>query len=78
MDRESKKHDFIASLEVGIENETAENPYSGEKVVLSPLAVALYDFIIGCQALGAGGEEFGLALEIFMEKWPEEYMVLLD
>ena len=78
MDKESKKHDFIASLEVGVENEPVENPYSGEKAVLCPLAVALYDFIIGCQALNTDDERFSLALEIFMEKWPEEYMVLLD
>ena len=65
----------MEDLLVGTEHETVTNPYSGESCVLCPLAVALYDYILGCESLG---EPFGEALSIFYDKWPEEYMILLD
>ena len=53
------------------------NPYSGEKVMLEPIAVAVYDCIKGAEALG----EFDTVekgIDWFREHYPKEYMVLLD
>lgn len=70
------------------EGATRRNPYSGEEVWLCPLAVSLYDFIIAAQfiALIMEGErgyktvciDFERAQHIFRQKWPDEYMKLLD
>ena len=54
-----------------------QNPYSSEGVLLEPDAVAVYDYIKGCEALGeTKGLHKGLAW--FMEHEPSAYMVLLD
>jgi len=52
-----------------------ENPFSGEKCILCPEAIAVYDYIKGAEYLGLS---FQKQLQYFMEKWPEEYMTLLD
>lgn len=53
------------------------NPYSGEKVMLEPIAVAVYDCIKGAEML----EDFDVVekgIEWFQKHYPKEYMVLLD
>jgi len=53
------------------------NPYSGEKVMLEPLAVAVYDCIKGAEML----EDYDTVekgIEWFQKHYPKEYMVLLD
>ena len=53
------------------------NPYSGEKVTLEPIAVAVYDCIKGAEMM----EDYELmqkGLDWFSEHYPKEYMVLLD
>ena len=53
------------------------NPYSGEKVMLEPIAVAVYDCIKGAEMLeDFDGVEKGI--EWFQKHYPKEYMVLLD
>jgi len=69
---------IIDDLEIGIESEEVENPYSGVKVLLEPKAVALYDFIKDCEALGKYGKDFDQARYAFAELWPDAYMKLLD
>ena len=62
---------------IGTEKEIIENPFSNEKVELCPEAVALYDYIRGCEATG-NHDGFHTALDIFIKNWPKEYMILLD
>lgn len=67
----------IGKLEVFDKGEAVQNPFSGESVGLEPEAVALYDYIKGCEMMQRyEGMEKGLS--IFRTRWPEEYMTLLD
>jgi len=53
------------------------NPYSGEKVMLEPIAVAVYDCIKGAEMMG----DYGMVekgIDWFIEHYPKEYGVLLD
>lgn len=53
------------------------NPYSGETVMLEPVAVAVYDCIKGAEYI----EDYDIVQKgiAWFQKWyPEEYMVLLD
>jgi hypothetical protein len=53
------------------------NPFSGEKVMLEPIAVAVYDCIKGAEMMGDHGMvEKGI--EWFITHYPKEYGVLLD
>jgi hypothetical protein len=54
-----------------------ENPYSGQKIMLEPIAVAVYDCIKGAEML----EDYDMmqkGMDWFAEHYPDEYMVLLD
>ena len=53
------------------------NPYSGEKVMLEPIAVAVYDAIKGAEMLNYY-ETVEAGIDWFKEHYPKEYMVLLD
>ena len=53
------------------------NPFSGEKVMLEPIAVAVYDCIKGAEMLGEY-ETVQQGIDWFIEHYPEEYGVLLD
>jgi hypothetical protein len=64
-------------LFIGSESEVISNPYSGESVLLEPLAVAVYDTIKGAEVI----EDYPRVrkgLEWFRKNYPKEYMVLLD
>ena len=53
------------------------NPYSGEKVMLEPIAVAVYDCINGAEML----EDYDMVqkgVDWFITHYPKEYGVLLD
>jgi len=53
------------------------NPFSGEKVMLEPIAVAVYDCIKGAEMI----EDYNIVekgIEWFQKHYPKEYMVLLD
>lgn len=54
-----------------------KNPYSGEKVILQPTAVAVYDCIKGAEMMNYH-ETVEAGLDWFREHYPKEYMVLLD
>ena len=53
------------------------NPFSGEKVMLEPIAVAVYDCIKGAEMLGEY-DTVQKGVDWFIEHYPEEYGVLLD
>lgn len=80
---------LIKQLQIGKESEEVENELSGQKVMLEPKAVALFDFIKGAEYMvwmsASGGshstqeiKQFNVAKELFRKLYPEEYMVLLD
>ena len=53
------------------------NTYSGEKIMLEPIAVAVYDCIKGAEML----EDYDTVqkgVDWFIEHYPEAYQVLLD
>ena len=55
----------------------SSNPFSGEKVMLEPIAVAVYDCIKGAEMMG----DYGMVekgIDWFIEHYPKEYGVLLD
>ena len=54
-----------------------QNPYSGESVMLEPVAVAVYDCIKGAEYI----EDHDIVRKgiSWFQKWyPKEYMILLD
>jgi hypothetical protein len=53
------------------------NPFSGEGVVLTPEAIAVYDTIKGCEMIG-DYKMMEKGLRWFRQYFPAEYMVLLD
>jgi hypothetical protein len=67
----------IDSLQIGTQKELVTNPFSGNSVELEPEALALYDYIKGCEASGFN-DKLRQALYIFRKKWANEYMTLLD
>ena len=53
------------------------NPYSGQKIMLEPIAVSVYDCIKGAEML----EDYDTVqkgIDWFIEHYPEAYQVLLD
>ena len=67
------------------EPEEIKNPYSGEKVMLEPEAVAVYDCIKGAEHLADPNngddprwETVRKGLDWFRKHFPKEYMKLLD
>ena len=67
----------FAGLHVGTQPESVTNRFSGETVELDPVAVAMYDAIIGAESL----EMYSMmqdGLSWFREYYPSEFMVLLD
>ena len=53
------------------------NPYSGQKVMLEPIAVAVYDCVIGAE-MTEDNKIMEQGIAWFQEHYPKEYMVLLD
>jgi|GEM_PF-4597697 len=83
---------IIAHLDVLNNSEIVENRYTKVKVELEPVAVALYDYIIGIEAMLNCDfgfnltspvienmiEKFTLCKLYFNIKYRREYMLLLD
>ena len=53
------------------------NPISGEKVMLEPIAVAVYDCIKGAEMMG-DDDMVEKGIDWFREHYPKEYWVLID
>ena len=53
------------------------NPYSGEKVMLEPIAVAVYDCIKGAEMLG-NYDTMDKGIDWARKYYPDLYMKLLD
>ena len=59
------------------EAEEITNKFSGEKVMLPPDAVAVYDTIKGAELVG-NADHLRKGLDWFIKNEPEAYMKLLD
>lgn len=68
---------FMKKLLIGTENEKVTNPFSKVEVELCAEAVALYDFIAGCQ-FASNNLYLYVARDIFLNNWPKEYMALIE
>jgi hypothetical protein len=53
------------------------NAFSGEKAMLNPTAVAVYDMIKGAEMFG-DYDKMEKGLDWFMRHYPKEYVTLLD
>ena len=72
------KKTLLAKLDLRDEGEERANFFSPEnKCFLDPLGVALHDFIKGSELLERY-DDLRIGLDIFRQKYPEEYYVLLD
>ena len=66
-----------AGLQVGTNPEVVKNRFSGDEVELEPIAVAMYDAIMGAERL----ELYDMmqeGLTLFRKYHPKAYMTLLD
>jgi len=57
--------------------EEITNKFSGEKVMLEPDAVAVYDTIKGAELVG-NADHLRKGIAWFQKYYPKEYMILLD
>ena len=80
-----KKRPLPFPCQVLEDEEEIQNPYSGEKVMLEPDAVAVYDSIKGAEMLADPNngddpkwEIVRKGLDWFRKHFPKEYMALLD
>ena len=64
-------------LTVGKKSEVVKNRFSGEPIELEPLAVAMYDAIMGYEAFGLY-DRMQEGLTWFRKYYPKAYHVLLD
>ena len=66
-----------AGLQVGTNSEVVKNRFSGDAVELEPQAVAMYDAIMGAEAMGLY-DMMQEGLTWFRKYHPKAYMTLLD
>ena len=59
------------------ESKEIANPYTGEKALLTPEAIAVYDTIKGAEMLGKY-ETMETGIAWFQTNYPKEYFILLD
>ena len=62
---------------IDTEPQEVQNPYSGEKVTLNPVALAVHDTIKGAE-MWRDYRTMQIGLDWFKEHYPKEYMILLD
>jgi hypothetical protein len=59
------------------ESKEIANPYTGQKALLTPEAIAVYDTIKGAEMLGKY-ETMETGIAWFRTNYPKEYFILLD
>jgi hypothetical protein len=59
------------------EPQLVQNPFSGETVMLEPMAIAVYDTVMGANMIG-DYKTVQKGVTWFRKYFPKEYMVLLD
>jgi len=83
MNKQEKK--ILKDITIGTENEIVKNRFFGTEVELSPEAVAIYDIIMGAEAILHNDPDnktiydiFYTAKNVFIKNWPVAYHKLLD
>ena len=71
-----RKMPFEASI-WDVEPQEVENPFTGDKCMLEPDAVAVYDCVKGAEMLGQH-DMVRKGITWFREHFPKEYRILLD
>ena len=69
--------EWINDLHVGTKSQIVKNPYSKESMELTPLEVAVYDFIKGCEFMGMN-VPMSWGISWFIDNNPEAYQTLLN
>lgn len=74
---------LLDELQIGKHPTIVTHPFSKERFMLEPKAVALYDYIKGYEKMIHMGKtknirQFDTARYLFMKLWPNTYMNLLD
>jgi hypothetical protein len=64
-------------IQIGTKPEKITNPFSNQSIELPPDAVAVYDIIMGSQALGEY-DRVRKGSEWFARFLPKAYMILID
>lgn len=59
------------------EPQLVTNPFSGESIMLEPMAIAVYDTTMGANMIGDYAT-VRKGIDWFRKYFPAEYMVLLD
>lgn len=59
------------------EPQLVTNPFSGESIMLEPMAIAVYDTTMGANMVGDYAT-VRKGIDWFRKYFPKEYMVLLD
>lgn len=59
------------------QSEIVKNPYSGNEILLDPVAVAVYDYLKGCEMFN-DWEGLAQARNWFIDNRPKAYFVLID
>jgi hypothetical protein len=59
------------------ESKEIANPYTGQKALLTPEAIAVYDTIKGAEMIGQY-ETMEKGIAWFQANYPKEYFILLD
>jgi len=59
------------------EPQVVTNPFSGDSITLEPMAIAVYDSIMGANMIG-DYKTVQKGVSWFRKYFPKEYMVLLD
>lgn len=77
------EQELINTLQIGQHPVIVTNPFSKERVMLQPKAVALYDYIKEYELLINQRKKtnirmFDTARYLFQKLWPNSYMALLD
>ena len=76
-EKKKKKRPLPFQCIVLEDKEEIKNPFSGEKVMLEPDAVAVYDTIKGAELVG-NNDHIRKGIAWFQQYYPKEYMKLLD
>lgn len=70
--------EILEELSIGYtHSEIVRNPYSGQEILLDPIAVAVYDYLKGCEMFNYW-EELQRARNWFIDNRPNAYYILID
>lgn len=69
---------LVSKLDVGTTGEVVSSSHNNRKVKLTPIAVAIFYYIVRSSLAERRTKEFDVARDIFVKNWPKEYRDLFD